>query len=80
MLLQLPTGRTIEMSVEDYLNLTDEDMQYIVSLGYGEEIEDPFFASVIEYGAVVTTDELPELPDVTSAKKIAEQDIEQEKE
>lgn len=45
MLYNLPTGVTIEMTLEQYLSLTDEDIQYMVSRGFGIDVNDPFYNS-----------------------------------
>lgn len=47
MLYQLRNGRTISISIEQFLALTDEDEQYLVSLNYGDVILSPFFRSAI---------------------------------
>lgn len=47
MLYQLSTGKTISISIEQFLELTDEDEQYLISLNYGDVILSPFFRSVI---------------------------------
>ena len=48
MLYQLRNGRTISISIEQFLELTDEDEQYLVSLNYGDVILSPFFRSAIK--------------------------------
>lgn len=45
MLYQLPNGKTIEISTEDFLDMDDEDFQNIIASGYGLELTDPFFYS-----------------------------------
>jgi len=47
MYFQLPTGKTVYLTIEEYLNLTDEDIQYLVSLDYGESILNPFKGSIV---------------------------------
>jgi len=47
MLYQLPNGKVVYLSVEQYLDLTDEDIQAIVATGYGEQPTNPFYGSVI---------------------------------
>lgn len=47
MLYQLPNGKVIEMSVEQYLELTDEDFEYLMCINAGEMIEDPFFGTAV---------------------------------
>jgi hypothetical protein len=48
MLYQLPNGKVVHLTVEEYLNLTDEDIQYLMSIDYGEHIRDPFTGSAVE--------------------------------
>jgi len=45
---QLPNGKVIHLSTEEYLDLTDEDVQYFMSIDFGEYVRDPFSGSVIE--------------------------------
>ena len=47
MLYQLPNGRTVYLSIEQYLDLTDEDIQALVATGSGEQPINPFFGSVL---------------------------------
>jgi len=48
MILQLSTGRFIEISVEQYLDMTDQDFQYLNSLGssYTKDNPNPFYGSL----------------------------------
>lgn len=48
MLYQLPNGKVVHLSIEEYLDLTDEDVQYLMSIDYGEHIRDPFTGSAVE--------------------------------
>jgi hypothetical protein len=48
MLYNLPNGKVIEISVEQYLDMDDEEFEYLLSINYGELIEDPFFGSILE--------------------------------
>lgn len=48
MLYSLPNGKVIEISVEQYLEMDDEEFEYLLSINYGESIEDPFFGSILE--------------------------------
>jgi hypothetical protein len=47
MLYNLPNGKTIYLTVEEFLNLTDADIQYLVSMNYGDTITNPFSGSPI---------------------------------
>jgi hypothetical protein len=48
MLYQLPNGRTVYLSIEEFLNLTDADIQYLVACNYGDTIVNPFAGSAIK--------------------------------
>ena len=48
MQFSLPNGKVVNLSLDEYLDLTDEDIQYLMSLDYGEYITDPFNGSAVE--------------------------------
>jgi len=48
MLYQLPSGKVVHLTIEEYLELTDEDIQYMLSIDYGEHISDPFRGSAMK--------------------------------
>jgi len=54
MLYQLPNGKVINISVEDYLNLTEEDIQALVALNFGE------YATSYWFGSCINQTEVPE--------------------
>lgn len=45
MIIQLPNGRIIECSLEQYLSLTDNEFKDLngLSVGYTKEVSDPFY-------------------------------------
>jgi hypothetical protein len=47
-LYQLPNGKTIYLTIEEYLSLTDADVQYLISLNCGDALLDPFYGSAVE--------------------------------
>ena len=47
MLYQLPNGKVIYLSVEQFLELTDQDIQYMMSIDFGDHIVNPFADSAI---------------------------------
>jgi hypothetical protein len=49
MLYQLPNGKVINITIEEYLEITDLDIQYLMSLDFGEHIVDPFTGSAVEH-------------------------------
>ncbi len=48
MLYNLPNGKVIEISVEQFLDMEDEEFEYLLSINFGEPIENPFFGSSLE--------------------------------
>jgi hypothetical protein len=50
MIYQLPNGKSVEMSTEQYFRMTDEDFQFLIATNAGEEINDPFSGSVLRRG------------------------------
>ena len=47
MYYQLPTGKVVQITIEDYLNLTHRDIQYLLSINAGEYIHNPWADSAI---------------------------------
>lgn len=79
MLFQLPNGKVIEMSTEQYLEMTDEELEYLIAYNYGDIHENPWFGSVLsrkdnqEIDDVPTV--LPDLTDIPDIDKITFTDI-----
>lgn len=49
MIYQLPNGKIINITVEQYLEMTDADIEYLVSIDFGEYTpRNPFRDSVIK--------------------------------
>ena len=79
MIYQLPNGRTIEISLEQYLELTDIELQELVGLGnqYTMEINDPFYKSFSgnfkEEGVTLTDDDIKlDLDQIDSIEKLSD--------
>jgi hypothetical protein len=47
MLYQLPDGRTIEISIYDYLSFSDEELKNLITTNCGMEINNPKYGSII---------------------------------
>jgi hypothetical protein len=77
MLYQLPNGKAIEISTEQYLDMTDEDFEYLMAYNYGEIQEDPWFGSVITKAAPIDIPEeiTPELTDLSQDEKLLDLDL-----
>jgi hypothetical protein len=50
MIINLPNGKSVEVPLEVYLRMTDEDFEYLMSINWGDEILNPFQSSVLLYG------------------------------
>ena len=76
MFYQLPNGKVIEMTVEQYLEMTDEELEYLIAYNYGDHLENPWTGSVLN--KIDTEDADSELPsnltNVTNDIKIQELD------
>ena len=82
MIYQLPNGKCIEMSIEQYLKMSDEDIKNIVAYGFGEEFNDPFMNSVLRNGDLEEIDDdfleedevIEDLIDIEPEEKIFDDD------
>lgn len=83
MVIRLASGRDIEISVKQYLDMTDDEfideMADLSSRGFGQIMEDPWFRSAIRGKQ---SDELeqeeeyePGLDELTSVEKFIELDL-----
>jgi hypothetical protein len=81
MLYQLPNGRVIELSTEQYLEMSDEELEYLIAHNYGEMVDNPWFGSVIHKGTPVQDDiedTFPELTDIPEIDKLTDPDFTEE--
>lgn len=74
MILQLPNGRIIEISVEQYLDMTDQDIQDLNSLGaaYTKDCVNPFYNL---YSAKVQEIALEDISEEEEEVLLSEDDI-----
>lgn len=52
MIYQLPNGKVIHITVEEYLDLTDQDIQYLISINAGNHVHSPWHGSVVKKGVI----------------------------
>ena len=45
---QLPNGKVIYISIDEYLSMTDEDIQYFIASDFGETVINPFSGSAVD--------------------------------
>jgi len=48
MYYQLPSGKVVSISIDDFLTMSDHEIQQLSNGGYGGDIQDPFIGSTIE--------------------------------
>lgn len=76
MLYQLPNGKVIEISTEQYLEMTDEELEYLIAYNYGEIQEDPWFGSVLLKQEKENDIVLPEITEISETDKFLDLDVE----
>jgi hypothetical protein len=80
MLYQLPNGKVIEISTEQYIEMSDEELEYLIAYNYGDNLEDPWFGSVLSKRDNTVYNEdppdiLPDLTNIPETDKISFSDI-----
>lgn len=77
MIINLPNGKSIEVSLEVYLRMTDDDFEYLMSMNWGDEVNNPFIASVLVHGeARIDDDEDEEIADELDPDTLSDLDAE----
>jgi len=82
MIISLPNGKSIEVSLEAYLRMTDDDFNNLMALNSGEDFNSPFAFSVLLYGEERLREEIDEdsiadeLADPSDLDKLEDLDIE----
>lgn len=69
MIYQLPNGKVIEISTEQFIDMTDEELEYLIAYNYGEVQENPWFGSILSKSAppdeiIEVVGDLTEIPDI----------------
>jgi hypothetical protein len=83
MLYQLPNGKVIEISTEQYIEMSDEEFEYLIAYNYGEVVEDPWFGSVIskaDNSKEDVTDAIPDLTDIPISERLVNPDLDMQRE
>lgn len=44
---QLPNGKVVWLTFEQYIDLTDEDIAFLISIDYGDSANSPWLGSVL---------------------------------
>lgn len=78
MLVQLPNGKTVHLTIDQYLALDDEDIQYMISINCGSTASSPWCGSAIKKpGKFRISDEDPD-PEETEGLSDEEMDLDDE--
>lgn len=83
MIYQLPNGKVIEISTEQYFEMSDEEFEYLVAYNYGEIVENPWFGSVISKADNFKediTETVPDLTDIPLSEKLVNPDLDMQRE
>lgn len=77
MLYQLPNGKVIEISTEQFVEMSDEELEYLIAYNYGEVQENPWFGSILNKHTdiEITNDVLPDLTQIPDDDKFNCDDI-----
>ena len=67
------------MSTEQYFDMSDEELDYLVAYNYGEVLENPWFGSILSKADNSKLEDIPdtikELTDITVSEKLNAPDI-----
>jgi hypothetical protein len=90
MIYSLPNGKVIELSIEQFLRMTDDDVQHMIARNMGDEYADPFQDSVLsdlsddEMDRIILSelddedldfDTTPDLTEISDSEKFCDEDF-----
>lgn len=80
MIYQLPNGKVIGISVEAFLDMSDDELNNLIAYNYGEEVQNPFFGSALDGKNMILEDEDTELelPDIPISERIFDENFKRE--
>ena len=76
MIINLPNGKSVEVSLEVYLRMTDDDFEYLMCLNYGDEVYNPFVASVLVHGESKLIEDEEDESDESDLDTLSDLDVE----
>jgi len=82
MIYQLPNGKCIEISTEQFIEMSDEELEYLIAYNYGDVVENPWHGSILNRPSSVIDDEyiLPDITDIPEIDKLMDLDADIEPE
>jgi hypothetical protein len=83
MFYQLPNGKVVEISTEQYFEMSDEDFEYLIAYNHGEMQENPWHGSILnkhDRAHDICLDNVPDLTDIPNIDKLSDLDADIEEE
>jgi len=82
MLYQLPNGKVIEISTEQFVEMSDEELEYLIAYNYGDVVENPWHGSILNKPSSILDDDLiiPDITDIPEIDKLMDLDADMEQE
>lgn len=75
MLYQLPNGKVIEISTEQFVEMSDEELEYLIAYNYGDVLENPWFGSILSKQSSSDIEKSSDLIDIPEDEKFMDPDI-----
>ena len=78
MFYQLPNGKVVEISTEQYFEMSDEDFEYLIAYNHGEMQENPWYGSILskhDRAHDIGLDAVPDITDISQIDKLSDLDI-----
>jgi len=71
MFYQLPNGKVIEISTEQFIEMSDEELEYLIAYNYGDVVENPWHGSILSKHDRIHDQGLDEfVPDITDIPEL----------
>lgn len=82
MFYQLPNGKVIELTTEQFVEMSDEELEYLIAYNYGDSLENPWFGSILTKHDRIHDDDLSDiilpLTDIPEIDKLTDLDADLE--
>jgi len=77
MFYQLPNGKVIEISTEQFVEMSDEELEYLIAYNYGDSIENPWHGSILNRmdNFIEDVPEIQDLTDISEIEKLIDLDV-----
>lgn len=83
MFYQLSNGKVIEISTEQYFEMSDEDFEYLIAYNHGDIVENPWHGSILSKHDKAhdnAVDNIPDITDIPEVDKLSDLDADVEEE